>query len=262
MADPSEVAGEVLRWHADRRRFEPFAAKLGIEDMSAAYDVQDVVVQRRSAESGARPVGYKIGLTSPRMQQLCGVNTPLSGIVLDKHVYLSGAAVALSPFVHLGIEFEVAVRIGRDIDPANLPTIPEAAGEFVDAICPAIELIEDRSADYSKGLDALSLVADNSWNVGIVLGEFQTSYPDPGALAAEVSLNGETIDHGNSREALGHPFAPVIWLAQHLASRGKTLHRGDVIMTGSIVPTRFPKAGERYRLSLEGLGAVEVAITM
>jgi 2-keto-4-pentenoate hydratase len=261
MADPSESASQVLRWHVERRRFEPFAAKLGITDLSGAYDVQDIVVQRLSEESGARPVGYKIGLTTPRMQQLCGVDSPLSGVVLDRHVYRSGSAVALSDFVHLGIEFEVAVRIGHDVEPGRLPTTPEAAREFVDAICPAIELIEDRNADYSKGLDALSLAADNSWSAGIVLGEFQTAYPDPGDLAAEVSLNSETVDRGNSREALGHPFVPVIWLAKHLAARGKILRRGDVVMTGSMVPTRFPKVGERYRLSLEGLGVVEVAIT-
>jgi 2-keto-4-pentenoate hydratase len=261
MSDPTEVAGEVLRWHLERRRFESFAAQFGIGDVSAAYNVQDVVVRRRSEDSGARPVGYKIGLTSPRMQQMCGVDFPLSGVVLDNLVYRSGATVALSHFVRLGIEFEVAVRIGRDMEPAILPTTPTAVREFVDAICPAIELIDDRDADYTNGLDALSLIADNSWNAGIVLGEFRNTYPDPGDLAADVSLNGEPIDHGNSREALGHPFVPVLWLAKHLVSRGKTLHRGDVILTGSIVRTRFAKAGERYRLSLEGLGGVEVAIT-
>jgi 2-keto-4-pentenoate hydratase len=257
MAGPNEIASEVLRWHAEQRAFEPFAARMGIADLSAAYDVQDIVVQRRSDGSGARPVGYKIGLTSPRMQQMCGVKSPLSGVILEKHVYPSGANVALSDFVHLGIEFEVAVRIGRDVEPDNLPADAGAARKFVDAICPAIELVDDRSADYAKGLDALSLAADNSWSAGIVLGEFQNTYPDPGDLAADVFLDGETVDHGNSREAHGHPFAPKIWLAQHLASRGRILRHGDVVMTGSIVRTRFPEAGERYRMMLEGLGSVE-----
>ena len=258
--NPTDVAGEVLRSHAERRRYEPIAAKYGIADLSGAYDVQDEVVRRRSEARRAQPVGYKIGLTTPRMQEMCGVDSPLSGVVLDTHVYRSGASVPLSPFVHLGVEFEVAVRIGRDIEPDRLPGTPDAARAFVDAICPAIELIEDRNADY-KTLDALSLAADNAWNAGIVLGNFQTSYPDPGQLPAEVALNDETIDHGNSREALGHPFAAVIWLAKHLATRGKNLRKGEVVMTGSIVPTRFPKPGDRYRLSLNGLGSVEVAIS-
>jgi 2-keto-4-pentenoate hydratase len=181
--------------------------------------------------------------------------------VLAADVDHSGASIPVSRFVRLGIEFEVAVRIGQDLDPASLPATPADAAAVVDAICPAIELIEDRDADYSGGLDALSLVADNAWNAGIVLGDFRTAFPEPGNLAAEVALDGETIDRGNSRDALGHPFAPVVWLAKHLASRGQALRRGDIVMTGSIVPTRFPKAGERYRLTLEGLGSVEVALT-
>ena len=31
------------------------------------------------------------------------------------------------------------------------------------------------------------------------------------------------------------------------------------VSTGSLVTTRFPKAGERYRFSVEGVGAVEIA---
>jgi 2-keto-4-pentenoate hydratase len=261
MIDAGEVAAEVLRWHAQRRRFEPFAARFGITDAASAYDAQDVLVRRRREERGSAPAGYKIGLTSPRMQAMCGVDAPIAGVVLAADVHHSGASIPVSRFVRLGIEFEVAVRIGRDVDSTRLPATADDAAAIVDAVCPAIELIEDRGADYSRGLDALSLVADNSWNAGIVLGEFRTAFPEPGNLSAEVALDGETIDRGNSRDALGHPFAPVVWLAKHLASRGQALRRGDIVMTGSIVPTRFPKAGERYRLMLEGLGAVEVALT-
>jgi 2-keto-4-pentenoate hydratase len=261
MTDAAEIAGEILRWHAQRQRFEPFAARFGIGDVGSAYDVQDIVVRRRCEDRGAKPAGYKIGLTSARMQTMCGIDSPIAGVVLGTDVHASGASVPLSRFVRLGIEFELAVLIGGEVDPAQVPASIAETAAIVEAICPAIELVEDRDADYSKGLDALSLVADNSWNGGIVLGEFRTAFPDAGDIAAEVTLNGETIDHGNSRDALGHPFAPVAWLAKHLASRGQALRRGDVVMTGSIVPTRFPKPGERYRLTLEGVGALEIALT-
>jgi 2-keto-4-pentenoate hydratase len=260
MTDAAEVAGEVLRWHAQRRQFEPFAARFGITEVGAAYDVQDIVVRRRCEERGAQPVGYKIGLTSPRMQEMCGIDSPIAGVVLGTEVHTSGASVPLSSFVRLGIEFELAVRIARDVDAGDLPETIGDTAAIVEAICPAIELVEDRNADYSGGLDALSLVADNSWNGGIVLGEFRTDFPEPGDIPATVALNGETIDRGNSRDALGHPYAPVAWLARHLASRGQRLRRGDIVMTGSIVPTRFPKPGEHYRLTLEGVGGVDLAL--
>ena len=57
---------------------------------------------------------------------------------------------------------------------------------------------------------------------------------------------------------LGHPFEPLRWLANHLSGRGQTLHAGEIVSTGSLVTTRFPKAGEQYRFTVEGVGAVEV----
>jgi hypothetical protein len=47
----------------------------------------------------------------------------------------------------------------------------------IDDVCAAIELVDDRSADYTN-LDVLSLVANNFWNGGIVLSEFATKWPD------------------------------------------------------------------------------------
>ena len=35
---------------------------------------------------------------------------------------------------------------------------------------------------------------------------------------------------------------------------------GDVVLTGSLCPTRFPAAGEVFRFTLEGVGAVEIRI--
>jgi hypothetical protein len=72
---------------------------------------------------------------------------------------------------------EVAVRIERDIDPASVPATTDEARIFVDALCPAIELVGDRAADYARGLDAPSLVADKSSRASMVLGEFKTAYP-------------------------------------------------------------------------------------
>jgi 2-keto-4-pentenoate hydratase len=106
----------------------------------------------------------------------------------------------------------------------------------------------------------LSLVADNAWNEGIVLGEWRTSWPDLAAARGTLECDGERIDEGHGRDVLGHPFEPVRWLAQHLSARGEGLHAGELVSTGSLVTTRFPQAGERYRFTVEGVGAVEVAI--
>ena len=51
------------------------------------------------------------------------------------------------------------------------PFTAEAIRPHIDGVCAAIEIVDDRNADYAN-LDVLSLVADNSWNGGIVLSEF------------------------------------------------------------------------------------------
>jgi 2-keto-4-pentenoate hydratase len=105
-----------------------------------------------------------------------------------------------------------------------------------------------------------SLVADNSWNAGIVLSEFKSSWPDLAALPGRATRDNDPIGEGYGRDILGHPFNSVAWLATHLASRGGSLKAGEVVMTGSVMKTVFPEQDAHYRFELQGLGSVEVQI--
>ena len=135
----------------------------------------------------------------------------------------------------------------------------ESVGDAVEGVCAAVELVDDRHADY-KAFDILSVVADNSWNAGIVHGEFIASWPDLREVEGIAHRNGTEFDRGSGRDVLGHPFAPLAWLANHLAASGGRLRRGDIVMTGSLVPTRFPAPGEDYRFTVAGIGDVALKI--
>jgi 2-keto-4-pentenoate hydratase len=165
----------------------------------------------------------------------------------------------LSKLVHLGIEFECCARLGISLPPRGRPYETYEVAAAVDAVCPAFEVVDDRNSDYP--LDLLSLVADNSWNEGNVLGEFRSSWPDLAATRSTLECNGKVIDQGQGRDVLGHPFEPLRWLANNLSARGETLKKGEIVLTGSWVTTRFPKAGELYRYTIEGVGTVEISIT-
>ena len=67
------------------------------------------------------------------------------------------------------VECELAVRLGRDLPQAAAPYTRESVRGAVSEVMAAFELIEDRFADY-KSSKALSLIADNAWNGGVVLG--------------------------------------------------------------------------------------------
>jgi 2-keto-4-pentenoate hydratase len=162
-------------------------------------------------------------------------------------------------FGRLGLEFEIAVRIKSDLPVTRAPFTAETIAPHIDGVCAAIELVDDRNADYTS-LDVLSLVADNSWNGGIVLSEFATAWPDLQSVLGRATKDRAAIGEGHGRDILGHPFNSVAWLATQLASTGAGLKAGQVVMTGSVMKTIFPDADANYRFDLEQLGFVDVQV--
>jgi 2-keto-4-pentenoate hydratase len=59
---------------------------------------------------------------------------------------------------------------------------------------------------------------------------------------------------------MGHPLNALAWLAEKLAAAGTPLRRGMIVMTGSMVPIRYPAAGDRVLVEVSGLGAAELVL--
>jgi 2-keto-4-pentenoate hydratase len=254
--DPEElgrIAEQLAAEHRDGVKFHRFDEIGGLQD---AYRVQDAYVSATIGHDAC--AGYKIGLTSKRMQKMCGIDQPICGTIFSRNVFRSGARLSMASYGRLGLEFEICVRLGRDLDPGSGPFTPEKAGEAVDAVAAAIELVDDRHADYSA-LDINTLVADNSWNAGVVLGDFALPPARLDDLEGIAYWNGTELARGHGADALGHPFVPLAWLANHLAAHGRRLRRGDIVMTGSIVTTQFPTAPFTYRFDVAGLGSVDIS---
>jgi 2-keto-4-pentenoate hydratase len=253
------VAESLVGEHDINAQFKP----LGMPDKPAtipdAYDIQDRYVALLRERLGDA-VGYKVGLTSAPMQTFCGIDHPLAGVVLAKRVYKSGATVRCSDFGRLGLEFEIAARIKSDVPLTDVPWTAELIEPHIDGVCAAIELVDDRSADYTN-LDVLSVIADNSWNGGIVLSELAMEWPDLEDVLGRATKDNVAIGEGHGRDILGHPFNSVAWLATQLASRGAELKAGQIVMTGSVMKTVFPTEDAIYCFDLEKIGSVEVRVT-
>jgi 2-keto-4-pentenoate hydratase len=252
------AAESLLAQHKANQRFtslRPPAAPATIPD---AYDIQEQYVSLLCGEHG-EAVGYKVGLTSATMQAFCRIDHPIAGVVLASRVHRSGTTVRRSGFGRLGLEFEIAVRIKSDVPVASMPHTAETIRPHIDGVCAAVELVDDRNADYAN-LDVRSLVADNSWNGGIVLSEFATAWPDLESALGRATNDRVAIGEGYGRDILGHPFNSVAWLATQLASRGAGLRAGQVVMTGSVMKTVFPQEDAVYRFELEQIGFVEMQL--
>jgi 2-keto-4-pentenoate hydratase len=253
------AAQSLLAAHKANVQFKTLTAPDKPATISDAYDIQDRYVALLRDEHGDA-VGYKVGLTSAAMQAFCKIDHPIAGVVLASRIHRSGVTVRRADFGRLGLEFEIAVRIKSDVPVTSAPCTAEMVAPHVGGVCAAIELVDDRAADYGN-LDVLSLVADNSWNGGIVLSEFATKWPDLGPIAGRATKDGAEIGVGHGRDILGHPFNSVAWLATQLNSRGAGgLKAGHVVMTGAVMKTVFPDADASFRFAFEGLGAVEVQV--
>ena len=252
------AAEALLAEHKANLRFKPLGPLAAPATISDAYDIQQKYVALLQSEHGDA-LGYKVGLTSAAMQAFCGIDHPIAGVVLASRLHRSGATVRRSDFGRLGLEFEIAVRIKSDVPVTGMPCTAEMIAPHIDGVCAAIELVDDRSADYAD-LDVLSLVADNSWNGGIVLSEFATTWSDLERVPGRATKDRVAIGEGHGRDILGHPFNSVAWLATQLASRGVGLKAGQVVMTGSVMKTVFPVEDASYRFDLEQIGFVEVQV--
>jgi 2-keto-4-pentenoate hydratase len=248
----------LLAEHKANTQFKPLGPPARPASIADAYDIQERYVALLRGQHGDA-VGYKVGLTSAAMQAFCGIDHPIAGVVLASRVHETGATVRRADFGRLGLEFEIAVRIKSDVPVTAVPYTAEIIAPHIGGVSAAIEIVDDRSADYAN-LDVLSLVADNSWNAGIVLSQFASPWPDLAPVVGRATKDAVTIGEGFGRDILGHPFNSVAWLATQLASRGAGLKAGQVVMTGSVMKTVFPEQDASYRFELEGIGAVEVQV--
>ena len=260
-ARAARIAAQIFDAHRRKERFQRLRGELAPASLDEAYVVQDEV-HRLFREAGWGDLGgHKIALTSKAVQDLCGVDQPAGGGIFARTIQRSPATLRLADFMHLGLEFELGVRLGRDLPAEGAPYTRDDVAPAVAACMPAFELIEDRGADYGD-LDAASILTDKCWCGGVVLGPEVADWRqlDLTSAAVELIWNDEVVDRGVTGAAMGHPFEGLAWLANLLASRGRGMKAGEIVITGSALRTRFPEAGDEITYQIEGLGAATVRI--
>ncbi len=245
-----------------RTRFQLYRIDNRPATLDDAYAIQAEILSRALRDGTDSIAGYKVGLTTGKMQQFCGVAEPIAGRVLKSGVHKDGATLRKSDFHRLGIESELALRIGKEIPALRPDTSAQELLGYVDAIAAAFEVIDDRDADYSH-LEASSIAAENSWNKGIVLGEpvSPAAFGDLRGLEGRLLVNGSQVATGSSSDVLSGPLFILAWIAGFAREAGEALRPGQWIMTGSIIPTKFAVEGETYSFQLATLPAVTVKIS-
>ena len=253
-----QIASAFIQELEAKEKHHTMADQVAEPTLENAYLVQDSFIDLM-IERGEQIVGWKVALTSKAMQEFCGVDHPLAGAVFASRVHPSPFQVSLDDHRHLGLECEIAVKLGTDLDLKDSPHTTESIRSAIDKCYPAFELIEDRDADYDQ-LNPFDSVSENAWNAGVVLGSPFVSWQDLDLVNTPTVLEvkGEVLGSGQTGDALGHPFEAVAWLANHLNGRGRSLRAGEFVMTGSTVITYFPQVADQVKFSVGGHGSVEL----
>jgi 2-keto-4-pentenoate hydratase len=255
--DPDLAHRHAERLHRAHRAGEVLdaAAHDIAATMDEAYAVQDRLTGLRLAE-GRRLVGHQLGYTSAAMREQMGVAEPNHGPLFDD-MLLPGAATG---FVQPRVEPEIGVVLGRDLhgddlhgDGLDLGRVAAAVAE----VRPCLEVVDSVWADYRFSVEQNT--ADGSSAAGVVLGP--PLDVDPIAchrLSVRLLHDGVEAATATGAAAGGHPLAGVAWLCGRLATSGRGLAAGQLVITGGLTAAVPLHVGGTVEAVVDGRTTVRV----
>lgn len=176
-------------------------------------------------------------------------------------VWASPAAAGEWPLRLRGVEAEIALRLGRDVDAALAATLDLASAEtLVDAMCVSIEIVESR---WSEGVHApaLAKLADLQSHGALVLGEWVAfGQRDWARQNCDVKIGARIERRFTGTHSMSDPaFVLPAWLRR--ATRdGAVVSAGSVVTTGTWCGLIFAEESEVVDVSFEGIGRASVTV--
>jgi len=123
---------------SNRRLLAPLSETDGDLSIEHAYAIQDAL-RAELDRRGERPIGWKLGATSPAGQAVMGLQEPACGFLLPAQ-YESGTEVSVGKSTNLGVEAEVAFKMRTKLVG---PGVTAATALFaVESAMPALELLD------------------------------------------------------------------------------------------------------------------------
>lgn len=253
-------AAEIIadnRLTQDRLEFLP--AEIRPQDLDDAYTIQERLNEILVERGLGQPIGYKIGCTTPVMQEYMNIHEPSFGEVFAPTVHRNTATLRHADYSEPGVEAEIAALLGADLPAAQAPYDRDSVAAAVEACMASVELVDARYFDYRE-LDTPTMVADDFFNAACILADPVTDWRslDLADVQGRMDVNGVEFGSGAGSLIMGHPLEALAWLANRLAERGRELKSGEFVTLGSVVPTKWVSQGDLIEVEMAGLGSVTV----
>ena len=243
------------------RAVAPLAPAIAPHDPAQGYAVQAALHRLLSSGGEGAVAGHKIGCTTQVMREKLGIEEPCAGQIHARRLVDNGGTWNVTGRIKPSVECEIAVRLGRDLPPVAGPYTADSVRPAVASCMASIELCDDRYTDRVV-VGVPTLIADDFYNAGCALGSELGDWQaiDLAAIGGAMTINGRETGRGRGSDIMGHPLAALAWLANLRASTGHPLQAGTFITLGSIVSSQRVAPGDRVKIEIEKLGAIEIAI--
>ena len=253
-----DVTGLAERQLSDSDAVQPgsmFAESLTLSE-EHAYAIQAEVCRLRE-QRGEEVIGYKVGCTSPGIQQQLGIDHPVFGRLWNSGCWHSGEMLSRSRFDHLAIEGELAVRLATGLTCGD--TSEAAIHAAIESVFPVIELhhFVFRGSEPS----AAELIANNAIHAGVVLPADPGVTLEDGSGVLRIEMNGSEMAHVTEEQSRVTVMNSLGWLVQELADHGIDLEAGQVVLCGSVADLFPMREAGQVTVSTERAGAVTCNFT-
>ena len=251
-----KAARFLVSEHKNNQSYKNLPQHLKPSNLDEAYQTQFIF--HKLIERG--PIGgRKIALVSKIQQEFLGFNQPTGGCLFKNEILYSPSFINKSNYNGLGIEFEIAIILKKDVTKQSKPYNKINVKSYIHSVHSSLELIIDRNANY-ENIDALCGIADNSWSGGVVVGDEISNWDnlDFNNITSKLIINGNVLEKGSLKEF--DIFDSLSWIFNTYTKFNKTIKKEEVIITGSIFKTRFPQKGDEIIYDVGGLSKAKVTI--
>jgi 2-oxo-3-hexenedioate decarboxylase len=219
-----------------------------------AYAIQKASIARRVAR-GERRAGMKMGFTSRAKMVQMGLSEMIWGRLTDAMLCEDGGAIRFGRYVHPRAEPEIAFLLRKELFG---PVTPLAAFDAVEAVAPALEIIDSRYENFKFSLP--DVIADNASSAGFVVGPWNSRETTIDNLGMVLSVDGRPREFGSSAAILGHPLRSLVAAARLVAEGGEVLEAGSIVLAGGATAAIALAPGQHVSLEVQALGRAQFSV--
>ena len=255
MTQPAQdVAAALLQARRDQQPADAALLEKALTAPEDAYAVQEQVGRASDWFAASVAPHWKSGGPS-RTAALTHAPLP------TRNVWASPADGRASHVNLRLIEAEVALRLARDVSPADAAVLKhDDAQGLVDGMTVSIEVVDSRWRQFPE-VAALLKLADQQSHGALVLGAWRPyAHRDWRQQTCVVQIGAGAPQTFCGTLSLEDPaWLLPIWL-RHVTRQGATVPRGTVVTTGTWCGMLTAQRGDRVKAVFEGIGEAEVQL--